>query len=202
MAKEGPQAFPPGDRWARARRLIAMLGDERRAIPILLDNAWLLSPPTCPDLDEPIAVAKARAERMRAHNVRALLLIYRDQLERGEIDERVCRFFAEQAELRIWRRDDPVVAMRDFLGPPKRGSPTRNAMRDFELASEIQEISDGESKTVEEACFEVWERLQDTPQELDPRSLRRIYFRQSGGGRVNKRAVRAWVRVRALKQVE
>jgi hypothetical protein len=197
MAKEGPQAFPPGDRWTRARRLIAMLGGERRAIPILLDNAWLLSPPICPELDEPIAVAKARAERMRAHNVRALLLIYRDQIERGEIDERIRSFFAQQAELRIWPSDEPIAAMQVFLGKAKRGSPTRNAMRDFELASEIHEICDRESKTVEEACLDVWERLQDTPQELDPRSLRRIYFRQIGGGRVNKRAVQAWVKVRA-----
>jgi hypothetical protein len=124
-AKEGARAIRRDDPWARARRLIATLGGEQRAIPILIENAWLLSPPTCPELDEPAADAKARAERMRAHNVRALALVYRDQIERGEVDADVRRLFSEQAEIRIWSAADSVAAMGEFLGlsPPKRGAP-------------------------------------------------------------------------------
>jgi hypothetical protein len=197
MAEERSQAFPSDDRWARARRLIVVLGGERRAIPILLDNAWLRSPPTCPKLDEPPDAAKARAERMRAHNVRALLLIYRDQIERGEVDERVRRFFAEQAELRIWCSDDQVAAMQEFLGRPKRGAPRRNAMRDFDLAAQIQERRDT-GMTAKRAISLVCERLQEAGEEPDEEYLKKLYTREIKH-RVGKRAVQAWVKTRALR---
>jgi hypothetical protein len=201
MAKERPQPFPWDDRWARARRLILTLGGEQRAIPILLDNAWLLSPPTCPELDEPVAAAKARAERMRAHNVRALLLIYRDQIERGEIDERVRSFFAEQAELRIWPTADPLAAMIEFLGcAPRRGAPPRTAARNFFLVADIRELID-EGMGVDDACGAVFERLDTTDQELDTRTLRNIYFDETSG-RLNKKAIKAEVLGRALGELE
>ena len=83
--------------------------------------------------------------------MRALLLIYRGQIERGRFDERIRSFFAEQAELRIWSSEEPVAAMPEFLGKQKRGAPRRSAMRHFELAAEIQELCDG-GKSVEVAC--------------------------------------------------
>jgi hypothetical protein len=195
---------PAGDRprnraECAERRVIDACGGERRAIPILIENAWLISHPTCPELDEPAEAAAERAERMRALAVRTLLTIYRDQIERGEIDERIRSFFAEQVELRIWSSDEPIAALQEFLGKPRRGAPQRNAMRNFELAAEIQEICDT-GKTVKEACEQLFEGLDRTPDELDPQTLQKIYFRQTGGGRVNKRAVRAWVTFRAVKR--
>jgi hypothetical protein len=169
---------------------------------MLLDNAWLLSPPTCPELDEPIVLAKAREERMRAHNVRALLLIYRDQIRRGEVDERIRSFFAEQAELRIWSAADPIASTGEFLGvsPRKRGAPRRTAARDFYLAADIQELID-DGLTVDTACGVVFERLDTTDQELDIGTLRNIYFRMTRGS-LNKKAVRAEVIVRAVGKLE
>ena len=201
MAEERSQAFPSDDRRARALRLIVALGGEQCAIPILLDNAWLLSPPTRPKLDEPPDAAKARAERMRAHNVRALLLIYRDQIKRGEIDERVRSFFAEQAELRIWPTADPLAAMIEFLGcAPRRGAPPRTAARNFFLAADIQELID-EGMGVDAACGAVFERLDTTDLELDTGTLRNIYFRETKS-KVNKKAVAAEVLCRAIGRLE
>ena len=201
--KKEPKGYPPRpDRWTRARSLIEMHRSEQHAIPILLDDAWLLSPPTCPELDEPVAAAKARAERMRAHNVRALLHIYRDQIDRGEIDERVPAFFAEQAELRIWSAADPMAAMREFLGlgPPKRGAPVRTTARNFFLAADIQGLID-EGRTVDDACGAVFESLDTTGQELDPGTLRNIYFRETRG-KLNKRAIEAEVLGRAIGELQ
>jgi hypothetical protein len=202
MAKEGRRRSLPDDRWDRARRLIASFGNERRAIPALLDIAWLRTQPTCPDLDEPVPAAKARAERARAHNVRALLLIYRDQIDRGEIDERVRAFFAEQAELRIWSAADPIAAMLEFLGlgPAKRGAPSRTAARNFYLAADIQGLID-EGSTVDNACGAVFERLDTTDQELDIRTLRNIYFRETRGN-LNKKAIEAQVFIRAIGELQ
>jgi hypothetical protein len=202
MAKEGRRRSLPDDCWDRARRLIADWGDERRAIPMLLDIAWLLTQPTCPELDEPVAAAKARAERARAHNVRALSLIYRDQIGRGEVDERIRRFFAEQAELRIWSAADPIAAMGEFLGlsPRRLGAPRRTAARNFYLAADIQELID-EGNTVDSACGAVFERLDTTGHELDPQTLRNIYFRETRG-KLNKKAIEAEVRIRDLCELQ
>jgi hypothetical protein len=202
MAKEGRSRPLAEDCWDRARRLIASFGNEQRAIPTLLDIAWLRVQPTCPELDEPVVAAKARAERARAHNVRALLLIYRDQIDRGEIDERVRAFFAEQAELRIWSAADPIAAMGEFLGlgPRKRGAPSRTAARNFFLAANIQELID-EGSTVDDACGAVFDRLHTTDQELDLRTLRNIYFRETRG-KLNKKAIEAEVFIRAIGELE
>ena len=70
----GNKSRPPIE--SRARRLIASIGGERRAVPILLDNAWLLSQPTCPELDEPVEAQRARSERMQRIAITALRLIY------------------------------------------------------------------------------------------------------------------------------
>ena len=199
--KKELKGYPPRpDRWARARSLIEMYRSEQHSIPILLENAWLLSPPTCPELDEPVAAAKARAERMRAHNVRALLLIYRDQIKRGQIDERIRSFFAEQAELRVWCSDDPAMAMREFLGTPERGAPRRNAMRDFDLAAEIQKLRDC-GMSVSKACSILCERLQATGGEPDEQYLKKLYFRETKHP-VGKRAVAAWAHRPALGNTE
>jgi hypothetical protein len=203
MAEKSRGRSRPKDCWDDpARRLIASFGNERRAIPMLLDIAWGLTQPTCPELDEPIVTAKARAERARAHNVRALLLIYRDQIDRGEIDKRVRAFFAEQAELRIWSAADPVAAMGEFLGfgPPKRGAPPRTAARNFFLAADIQELID-EGSTVDKACDTVFERLDTTDQELDPQTLRNIYFRETRG-KLNKKAIEAEVLIRVVGELQ
>jgi hypothetical protein len=122
--------------------------------------------------------------------VRALLLIYRGQIERVRFDERIRSFFAEQAELRIWSSEEPVAAMPEFLGKQKRAAPRRSAMRHFELAAETQELCDG-GKSVEAACETLCERLQAVGEEPDEQYLRKLYFRESKR-RVGKRAVRAW----------
>jgi hypothetical protein len=194
----GNKSRPPIE--SRARRLIASIGGERRAVPILLDNAWLLSQPTCPELDEPVAVQRARSERMQRIAVRALRLIYRDQLDRGGVDEGIRRFFAEQMELRVWCTADPIAAMRGFLDPPKRGAPRRTAARDFYLAADIQELID-EGMKVDEACGAVFERLDTTDLELDTGTLRNIYFRETKS-KVNKKAVAAEVLCRAIGRLE
>jgi hypothetical protein len=184
------------------RSVIAGLGDERRgegrAIPILLENAQLLFLPTRPGIDEPAEAAAARAERMRAFAVRVLWVTYRKQLRRGEVDERVDRFFREQARSRIWDSDNPVAAMRDFLGRPKRGAPKQHAMRNFELAAEIEEQRES-GKTLNEAITLVCERLQEAGEEPDEQYLKKIYTREVRHP-VGKRAVQAWVKVRALRR--
>jgi len=184
---------------SRARRLIALFGD-RYAIPVLLKNAWLLSQPTCPELDEPVEDQKTRSERMRALAITALRLIYLDQLDRGEVDEDIRRFFAEQMELRVWCTTDPIAALRKFLDPPRLGAPNRTAARDFSLAADIQEFVD-KGRTVDDACLTVFERLDATGQALDPRTLRNIYFRETKG-RLNKRAIEAELLARAVRESE
>jgi hypothetical protein len=131
-----------------------------------------------------------------------LLLIYRDQIDRGEIDERVRAFFAEQAELHIWSAADPIAAMGEFLGlgPRKPGPPSRTAGRNFFLAADIQELID-EGNTVDNACGAVFERLDITGQELDPQTLRNIYFRETRG-KLNKKAIEAEVLIRAIGELQ
>jgi hypothetical protein len=194
----GNKSRPPIE--SRARRLIASIGGERAAIPILLNNAWLLSPPTCPELDEPVAAQRARSERMQRIAVTSLRLIYHDQLDRGEVDEGIRRFFAEQMELRVWCTANPIAAMRRFLDPPKRGAPPRTAARDFYLAADIQELID-EGRKVDDACGDVFERLDSTDLELDIGTLRNIYFRETKS-RLNKKAIKAELLSRALGELE
>jgi len=194
----GNKSRPPIE--SRARRLIASIGGERRAVPILLDNAWLLSQPTCPELDEPVAVQRARSERMQRIAITALRLIYRDQLDRGDVDEGIRRFFAEQMELRVWCTADPIAAMRRFLDPRKRGAPPRTAARDFYLAADIQELIN-EGRKVDDACGAVFERLDTTDRELDTGTLRNIYFCETKG-RLNKKAIEAELLSRALGESE
>ena len=194
----GNKSRPPIE--SRARQLIASIGGERRAIPILLSNAWLLSQPTCPELDECVEAQRARSERMQRIAITALRLIYRDQLDRGDVDEGIRCFFAEQMELRVWCTADPIAAMRRFLDPRKRGAPRRTEARDFYLAADIQELID-EGMKVDDACGAVFERLDTTDLELDTRTLRNIYFQETEG-RLNKKAVKAEVLTRALGELE
>jgi hypothetical protein len=178
-----------------------MLGGEQRAIPTLLRNAWLLQTPTCPELDEPVADAKARAKRARDHNIRALFLVYRDQKERGEVNPDVLRFFSEQEELRTSSAADPVADSREFLGlsPPKRGAPPRTAARNFFLAADIHELVELHDKTVNAACGMVFERLDTTDKVLGPETLRNIYFHETRG-KLNKKAIEAEVFTRAIRE--
>jgi hypothetical protein len=60
-------------------------------------------------------------------------------------------------------------------------------------------IDDG--KTVDEACGTVFEHLDTTDRELDPGTLRNIYFRETKS-RVNKKAVAAEVLGRAIGRLE
>jgi hypothetical protein len=115
----------------------------------------------------------------------------------------VRRFFAEQAERRIWCAPDPAEAMREFLGLPKRGrkqpqrgAPKGPAGRNQELAADIQERIDA-GDTVGDACLKVYEGIQRSEHELDPQYLRKIYFREIGYP-IGKNAVRATIKRREL----
>jgi len=186
---------------ARARRLIERGGGERRLIPILLENAWLLTQPTCPEVDEPVAEQKARTERARRIAVTALRLIYRDQLARGDVDDSIRQFFAEQMELQVWSAaGDPIAAFDEFLGRPKRGAPVKTAARNFDLAADIQELVD-QDIPVDAACHAVAKSLLAAGQTLAPETLHDIYFREINSP-VNKRAVKAMLITRAISELE
>jgi hypothetical protein len=167
---------------------------QKRIIPVYLQVARLAVLPSCPELDEPIKDAAGRAERARAGAVKKLLEIYRDQIRDGSVDDRLRAFFAEAAELRIWSEPDPIVGMQAFLGKPKRGAPKRTAARHFSLAADIQERVDA-GKKVDEACLDIFERLDGTDQTLDTRTLRNIYFRETRH-RIGKAAIRAEITLR------
>ena len=178
--------------------MIEVWGGEQRAIPILLANAWLLTQPTCPELDEPVAEQKARAERARRIAVMALWLIYRDQLARSDVDDGVRRFFMEQMELRVGLATDRVVMPDDLLGRPKRGAPRRTAARHFDLAADIQKLMIDQEIPADEACRALSERLD---QGLAADTLHDIYYRETRN-RVDKRAIAAELVARDVHELE
>jgi hypothetical protein len=94
----------------------------------------------------------------------------------------------------IFTSSDPLgTMMAHWTEKPKRGAPRRNVTRDFYLAVGIQELVN-EGRTVDEACGDVFESLDSTTEELDPRTLRNIYFAQTKGKK-NKlwvRGLAAW----------
>ncbi|HXP06099.1 MAG TPA: hypothetical protein VN808_18450 [Stellaceae bacterium] len=91
--------------------------------------------------------------------------------------------------------NDPVEAMRDFLGKRKVGAPRREAYRHFMRAAEIQELRDAGYK-VDAASEEVFERHYMTDEERGPQTLRNIYFKETKH-KIDKDAVRAEVDCRA-----
>jgi hypothetical protein len=104
----------------------------------------------------------------------------------ADFEEEINDFF-DRCSKAIWASPDPPAATRKLFGGPKRGAPTRTAERDFNLATDIQGLIDG-GKKVDEACLDVFERLDSTHEGLDPRTLRNIYFRNA----VKVKAARAW----------
>ena len=127
---------------------------------------------------------------------RVLLAIYRKQIDEHRVDDRLRRFFAEQAEQLIWCNPDPVAALKAFLGPQKRGAPKRNAMRDFDLAADIEEMH-GQGMDYNDAYLELFGRLHGTPGELDDRTIKNIHLRETRHP-LDKAAVQAWVETRKL----
>ncbi len=176
------------------------IGDDDTLIRICLPIAEGRVAPTRAGIDEPKREAEQREERARVRTTRLLLAIYRDQIEAGQVDERLRRFFAEQAEQRIWPSRDLFGAMPNFIGRPRRGAPKRYAARDFFLAAEIQELRDT-GKTINEACLDLFERMQCTAGELDPRTLRNLYLRETKHP-VDKAAVEAMVWLNQLDRSE
>jgi hypothetical protein len=178
----------------------------KQRIESLLPIAEGMVAPTRPDIDEPRAEADRRKERARVVTTRMLWAIYRDQIRDGDVNERLRRFFTEQAERWIWCEPDPIEGLRQFLGlpkrgkTPKRGAPRRNAMRDSELAADIHELRES-GKTVREACTILCEQLQDAGEELDEQYLRKIYFRETKHP-VDKAAVAAEVEGRKIARAE
>jgi hypothetical protein len=192
------EAVPRLDGWEKYRI--------KQRIGSLLPVAEGTVVPTLPEIDEPKARAERRQERARVATTRMLLDIYRDQIQAGDVDERLRRFFSEQAERRIWCKPDPVEGLRQFLELPKRGTrPTRGApnttaARNFFLAADIQELID-QGKSVNAACGEVSDRLDGTAGALDSDYLRNLYFRETRYP-VDKRAVRALIETRTRAEAE
>lgn len=189
-------AIRPGSRSTQSAYALRLKFDRQALLitawlPVARGELW----PSSPDVDEPIKDAAERAERWKAGAVRKLRTIYRDQIETGSVDPRLQTFFAEAAEQWIWAADDPVEAMRDFLGKRKVGAPRRNAHLHFLRAAEIQELRDADY-TVGRACNEVFERYDKTDEDRDPQTLRNIYFKETKH-KIDKDAVRAEVDCRA-----
>lgn len=191
-AAERILAHAVSDQLSRLEQINAESGLVTDWLPVAEGRVW----PTIPGIDEPLHEAEQRWERARVVVTRLLLLVYRRQIDEQRIDERLRRFFAEHAEQHIWRHHDPVTALRKFLGPPRRGAPKRNAARDANLAAEVQELRDS-GITIDEACLAVYERIQTTDDELDPRTLRNIYLRETKH-RVGKATIEFHVRLNAL----
>jgi hypothetical protein len=168
-----------------------------RLIDCWLQIARLDVLPSCPELDEPAERAGERAATAQLTVRLKLWTLFREQLRSGKVDERLRQFFAEEAELCIWSTSNPVEAMREFLGLPKRGkrnkrgAPNRTASRNFRLAVEIQKLIDAGEK-VEDACGKVYDRLFETEDELDLQYLRKLYFRETRYS-IDKDAVRAYL---------
>lgn len=192
-AKQSEFLFEPSD-WEKQ--------EIRRSVDTWLPVARGEVVPSRPGIDEPPTEAMQRAERHRVAVIQKLLWpVYRHQLQNPPVYEPLRRFFTEQLEQRVWCEPNPVEALRQFIGlpkrgaRPKRGAPKRWAARNFFLAVDIQELIDHQGMTVEAACNEIYEKMQESPQELDPRYLRKIYFSETKHP-IDKNAVLAEVRRR------
>jgi hypothetical protein len=105
-------------------------------------------------------------------------------------------FFRRISEV-IWASPDPLAYMTAlWAAESKRGAPRRNENRNLYLAVDIQKLVN-EGNTVDQACLNVFERLDGTDAELDPRTLRNIYFREiKGAGKIDVRGLaelKAWL---------
>jgi hypothetical protein len=97
------------------------------------------------------------------------------------------RAFVRQISEVIWASPDPLAYMTALwtVIPKKLGAPRRTENRNLYLAVDIQELVD-EGKTVDQACLDVFGRLDGTDAELDPGTLRNIYFREiKGEGKID-----------------
>jgi hypothetical protein len=128
--------------------------------------------------------------------IKALREAYAAKGAPANYDLELRAFFRRISEV-VWASPDPLAYMTAlWVAESTRGAPRRNEIRNLYLAVDIQELVN-EGKTVDQACLDAFERLDGTDAELDPRTLRNIYFREmKGEGKIDVRGLaglKAWL---------
>jgi hypothetical protein len=123
-------------------------------LPHLLHEAE----PTLRELSEEGIAREAR----RAVAVRKLLTLARAEVTKTGEPNRLrampmeLREFLEIAGLRMLLSDDPIAALKHFLGPRKRGRPIEdNKRRDIMIAADVAELAEGGMMTIDASCLQI-----------------------------------------------